>query len=211
MLDFEQFNSGDFSKIFDSVREEKKDEFELKQTKAFLEFLENLEVSKNNNIENKNATKEIQIEHLKISENGDIIHDSNTKKIEKKVHGIEDLPKDKDFDFIFQQEEEDEPSIVSSSGRRLKDGKTVHSAYLNGLEEFTVSWTGISLDSFILIIGFITLILYLFFKFRKKQNQNRKNNLMRHEYRNTIREEVQREMYIHFQNLNRVNNFQVVN
>lgn len=99
-----------------------------------------------------------------ITEDGDILETdtASLKAIDRnKVHTIDDLPKENEWDAIFGPPSEEEPLINVQAGRRLKDGEKFFTARVRG-EPMYAQWNGISFASLLtfLILGVALIVLF---------------------------------------------------
>ncbi len=207
---FEGYGDNDFASIFPSVAEEKREREERQQTEMLLRVLDELELS-SDSIGNHNHRSPM-VENMKVS----IIDDGNKEsttnpsealrksakakeqKRHNKVHTLDDLPPMSEFELLFgAQPEPDEidPPVVVTSGRRLKDGKIIHSARFAGFEDFGFYWSGISFENICFIGLFLLFFLFIIFRVFVSRSRSRRTSTFQEDMiRKNIRSQIEAEV-----------------
>ena len=211
---FEGYGDNDFASIFPSVAEEKREREEREQTEMLLRVLDELELS-SGSIGNVNHRLP-RVENMKVSIIDDHNEESTTnpseaskqnnkvreRKIRNKVHTLDDLPPMSEFELLFgrqPEQEEMDPPIRVSSGRRLKDGKIIHSATFPGLDEFGFYWSGISFENICFIGLFLLFVFFILFRVftlrsRSRQRMRFDEDIIRKNIRSQVEAEVRMQM-----------------
>jgi hypothetical protein len=172
IYDANDFGSSDFAENFSSLRQEKqaRDEaLELERIAALLERIANEEEAERARLAAERAERAERVRHqllprelLRIDSNGDIADDHRRGVDRKKVHTLDDLPKESLYESLFPEQEPD--AVKVESGRRLRDGKIFHHAYyddpVNGKSSL-LEWTGLSFDALVLLGAFALFVLML--------------------------------------------------
>lgn len=157
--------SSEFSDIFNSVGNEKKqrdEAFELQRMASLLDRIATEEEARRVSTLEEKKVPRMPRELLRVDPEGNIDAEQRAKVNRKKIHTIDDLPKDSVFESLFpEQEEVDEGNMKVESGRRLRDGKMFHHAYITDPVKGKMSiieWTGFSYETLVLI-GAVVLFI----------------------------------------------------
>jgi len=135
----ESDGSSDFSSIFPSEAERKREDEERVQTERLLDLLDELE--NRQQLETPRDFRGHRKEYMRVSITGDDEDgrddgNTNNKKDDKKgVHTLNDLPRD-EFDFFVESMVPDKPNVNIEAGRRLKDGKISYHTSIPFLDWF---------------------------------------------------------------------------
>lgn len=157
--------SSEFSDIFNSVSNEKKQRDEAIELQRMAGLLDRIateeETRRDSKLTEEKKMPRMPRELLKVDPEGNIDnkHRSAPRVDRKKVHTIDDLPKESLYDSLFSGHEDLDDAMKVESGRRLHDGKLFHHAYVNDPVKGKLSiieWTGFSYEMLV-IIGAIVL------------------------------------------------------
>lgn len=196
MVHFEQ-EGEDFASIFQSVARQKEENEEREKIKKMLDLLDELESQDKQQVVPvqpmpyqmpmypyyypmipQHTAPQLQapkqrVEFYKvITEDGDIVDtDKMSEKIvnRKKVHTIDDIPKESEWEAIFGTPPEEEPLVDVQAGRRLKDGEKFYTARLRG-EPMYAQWSGISFVALLTFLVFGIALIVLFTRLNKLAN-----------------------------------------
>ena len=169
MVYFESFGENDFASIFPSVAEERREEEERRQTEMFLRLLDEIDHRKEEEEEEEPRRRKRKIEHfVAVNGDGDIVRTDDPVTMKggtvdrNKVHTLDDLPKESEWDMIFGPQPEPEPPMQVSTGLRVRDGKKFYRAYVPG-EPGYFQWTGVSAEMLLAlaVIGIVLLLVLL--------------------------------------------------
>lgn len=240
MVAFETVGDNDFRSIFQSMREEHDELQERREAERMLRILDELEHRKLESQthaqderppsqQSAYGGRRGRVEHLRISSRGDIEDDDvatgsagdkkgglggQGRKLgadRGKVHTLDDLPRESEFDLLFGSDPlpPPEPAIKVETGIRLHDGKPVHRAVFPGwsagpgLDDMQVFWSGMSFESIMFLVMVLSLFLFLAFRIyriisrrnqqrrAREQHQARINEQINQQVRLQVREQVQ--------------------
>lgn len=188
-FDLEGPGESDFRSIFQSVREEYQERQERREAERLLKMLDELETRARQQqaqlqqqMQGGGGGAPSRVERLRISARGDIEDDdapaargskkasagaSKAKHERGKVHTLDDLPRESEFEMIFGPPPDpfpDPSSFRVETGMRLRDGKPVHRAVVPALEDMQVFWSGLSFEAIVFIAMIVFFTLFLVFR-----------------------------------------------
>jgi hypothetical protein len=156
---------GDFGDTFDTERERRRRAQEREQTEQLLRLVDELQRT------GTGDTADTRIEHLRILGNGDIDREENENGERRKVMGVDDLPRESEFELIFGKQQEAEPGIKVLNGRRLADGKPVQRVQIDEKLDFLLS--GVRFETLVfvlLLVGLVLLVRFRLFSRRPRED-----------------------------------------
>jgi hypothetical protein len=110
-----------------------------------------------------------RVEHLRVLASGDIDREDEAERAADRlrVRTLDDLPQESLMDMLMPPAPEPEPDVVVRSGRRLRDGKTIHTMLVPGLEGLSLDWSGLSPEFVITACSLVAFVamLVLFYVF----------------------------------------------
>lgn len=182
MVFFESFGDNDFASIFHSVAEERREAQEREQAETLLRLLDELEnrkhdedpsccgaAAKKKQKEGSSSSPASRCEHyVAITGEGDIVDTNEPETFQgkrldrKKVYGLEDLPRETEWEMLFGPQPDPEPPIRVKTEVRLKDGKKFYRAVIPG-ETGYFQWSGVSIELLLLLacIGLIAFVIIM--------------------------------------------------
>lgn len=211
MVYFDIEGDNDFASIFQSVAREKEEADERKRIEEMIEILDQISQETEMELEEQEdrprKKRGRRVEHYKvINEDGDIqtIDEEFGKKPvnRKKVHTLDDLPRESEWEQIFGPQPEEPPLVDIQVGRRLRDGEKFYTATMPGSTAFA-EWKGISFGSLLLLLFFGLALIVIFtrvgrvihHKQRKGSKDKMESQLEKADFQRIIYAHVDRRMY----------------
>lgn len=182
---------GDFGETFETERERRRRALEREHTEQLLRLIDELQRSSVAGDGGDGAIKSSgadRVERLHISGNGDIVRDDDDVAGKKHIMGVDDLPRESEFEMIFGKQPENDPGIRVFNGRRLFDGKAVQRVQLDEKLDFFLS--GVRFETLVFVLLVVGLVLLVRFRLWRRSDTNDRD------FENLVEREVRRRLLL---------------